>query len=106
MRDILSQKRASPEQCKRDLLDQVIDDIKTETFLTDDFVLYIMFGLLLASSETISSTLTLAIKLLTDHPYVVQELTVCDVLYFCYVFNSLFYFKYNVTISNIMEIIG
>lgn len=101
MRDILSQKRASPEQCKRDLLDQVIDDIKTETFLTDDFVLYIMFGLLLASSETISSTLTLAIKLLTDHPYVVQELTVCDVLYyqlfylscFCYVFNSLFYFK-------------
>lgn len=75
MRDILSQKRASPEKCKRDLLDQVIDDMKTETFLTDDFVLYIMFGLLLASSETISSTLTLAIKLLTDHPYVVQELT-------------------------------
>ena len=50
--------------------------MKTETFLTDNFVIYMMFGLLLASFETISSTLTLAIKLINDHPKVVQQLTV------------------------------
>ncbi|KAK9271103.1 hypothetical protein L1049_026692 [Liquidambar formosana] len=74
IRDLMKERRASPENCKRDFLDQIMKDMKTEKFLTDDFVVSMMFGLLLASFETISATLTLAIKLLTDNPAVVQEL--------------------------------
>ncbi|KAK9990278.1 hypothetical protein SO802_025263 [Lithocarpus litseifolius] len=60
---------------KRDFLDQILADMKTETFLTDKFVIYMMFGLLLASFETISSTLTLAIMLINENPKVIRELT-------------------------------
>ena len=54
-----------------------------------------MFGLLLASFETISSTLTLAIKLINDHPKVIQELTVTDTksstIFLNYVFGFFFF---------------
>jgi cytochrome P450 len=53
-----------------------VEDMQKENFWTDEFAIYMMFGLLLASFETISSTLALAIKFLTDHPPVVQKLTV------------------------------
>ena len=72
----MEERRSSPENRKEDFLQQVVDDMGTEKFLTDDFVVHLMFGLLLASFETISSTLTLAIILLSDHPSVVQQLTV------------------------------
>ena len=72
----LEERKRNPELRKGDFLDLVVADMKTETFLTDNFVIYMMFGLLLASFETISSTLTLAIKLINDHPKVVQQLTV------------------------------
>ena len=52
--------------------------MKKEKFLSDDFVVFVMFGLLLASFETISSTLTLVVKLLIEHPLVMQELIVSD----------------------------
>ncbi|RVW50972.1 Cytochrome P450 87A3 [Vitis vinifera] len=52
----------------------MIDDMKKEKFLSDDFVVFVMFGILFASFETISSTLTLAIKLLIEHPLVMQQL--------------------------------
>ena len=52
--------------------------MKKEKFLSDDFVVFVMFGLLLASFETISSTLTIVVKLLIEHPLVIQELIVSD----------------------------
>ena len=73
---MLEERKRNPELRKGDFLDLVVADMKTETFLTDNFVIYMMFGLLLASFETISSTVTLAIKLINDHPKVVQQLTV------------------------------
>jgi cytochrome P450 len=73
---MLEERKRNPELRKGDFLDLVVANMKTETFLTDNFVIYMMFGLLLASFETISSTLTLAIKLINDHPKVVQQLTV------------------------------
>ena len=73
---MLEERKRNPELRKGDFLDLVVADMKTETFLTDNFITYMMFGLLLASFETISSTLTLAIKLINDHPKVVQQLTV------------------------------
>ena len=76
MREIMEERRSSLENCKEDFLQQVVDDMGKEKFLTDDFVVHLMFGLLLASFETISSTLTLAIILLSDHPSAVQQLAV------------------------------
>ncbi|XP_075672493.1 cucurbitadienol 11-hydroxylase-like [Castanea sativa] len=73
--NIYEERKRNPEIGKGDFLDQILMDMKTETFLTDKFIIYVMFGLLLASFETISSTLTLAIKLLSEKPKVVQELT-------------------------------
>ncbi|OVA11984.1 Cytochrome P450 [Macleaya cordata] len=76
MKDIVEERRASVpvEKYQGDFLDHLIGDMKNETFLTEEFIIYVMFGVLLASFETISCSLTLAIKLLTDHPSVLKEL--------------------------------
>ncbi|KAG7966912.1 hypothetical protein I3843_08G073200 [Carya illinoinensis] len=71
----LEERKRNPEIRKGDFLDQILADMKTESFLTEKFITYMMFGLMLASFETISATLTLAIKLITDNPKVLQELT-------------------------------
>lgn len=63
---------------KGDLLDQFVDDIKKETFLSDEFIVFILFGVLFASFETISSTIALAIKFLTENPSIMQELVVSN----------------------------
>ncbi|KAK9129256.1 hypothetical protein Sjap_009743 [Stephania japonica] len=59
---------------RRDALDDVMEDMKREVFLTDDFSAFVMFSLIIASSETISASLSLAIKLLTEHPLALKEL--------------------------------
>ncbi|KAK9270787.1 hypothetical protein L1049_026372 [Liquidambar formosana] len=72
---LLEERRASSSgNCKGDFLDQIVEDMKNETFLTDDFAVSMMFGILLASIETLSGNLTVLIKLLTGHPAVVKEL--------------------------------
>ncbi|XP_026396667.1 cytochrome P450 87A3-like [Papaver somniferum] len=75
MREILHERYRSTEK-KGDFLDQVIEDMKSETkeFMTEDFVMYYLFGILLSTFATISSNLTLALTFLTDHPAVVKEL--------------------------------
>uniref|UniRef100_A0A7N2KTG5 Cytochrome P450 n=1 Tax=Quercus lobata TaxID=97700 RepID=A0A7N2KTG5_QUELO len=72
---MFEERKRNPEIRRGDFLDQILADMKTETFFTDNFIIYMMFGLLIASFETISSTLTLAIMLINDHPKVVQALT-------------------------------
>ncbi|PKI31216.1 hypothetical protein CRG98_048393, partial [Punica granatum] len=73
MKDLIDERRAMPEKHRGNFIDQMIDGIKTESFLSDDFVMYVMFGILFASFETIASTLTLAIMFLIEHPMVVKE---------------------------------
>ncbi|KAI3930098.1 hypothetical protein MKX01_020499 [Papaver californicum] len=79
MREILHERYKSTEK-KGDFLDHVIDDMKSETkeFMTEDFVIYYIFGILLSTFATVSSNLTLALTLLTDHPAVVKELVVIN----------------------------
>ena len=76
--DLLEERRKShSEGCnKGDFLDQIVEDMGKEAFLTKEFVTIVMFGLLLASVETVSATITLAIKYLLDNPSAVQQLTV------------------------------
>lgn len=59
-----------------DLLDQALKDLKTEKFLSEDFIVNVMFGILFASSESISAALTLALRFLLDHPAALEELRV------------------------------
>ena len=76
--DLLEERRKShSEGCnKGDFLDQIVEDMGKEAFLTKEFVTIVMFGLLLASVEIVSATITLAIKYLLDNPSAVQQLTV------------------------------
>ncbi|KAG8654511.1 hypothetical protein MANES_05G134000v8 [Manihot esculenta] len=79
--EILKERRSNPEIHKGDFLDQIVEDMKKDSFWTEEFAIYMMFGLLLASFETISSTLALAIIFLTDNPPVVQKLTVSNAIF-------------------------
>jgi hypothetical protein len=60
-----------------DFLDLVIQEVtKEKPLVTDRMALDLMFVLLFASFHTTSLALTLAVKLLADHPRVLEELTV------------------------------
>ncbi|KAI3900712.1 hypothetical protein MKW92_003346 [Papaver armeniacum] len=75
MKDILHKRRNSPQVPRHgDFLDQVLEDMNKEDFLTEDIVIYLIFGLLLASFASISVIVTLGMTFLTDDPLVVKEL--------------------------------
>ncbi|PSS30727.1 Cytochrome P450 87A3 like [Actinidia chinensis var. chinensis] len=77
IRNKLREKRDSPDQAfEGDLLDQAVKEMSTEKFLTEDFIVHFIFGALFASFESISSAITLAFKLLSENPSVVNELRV------------------------------
>ncbi|XP_010271639.1 PREDICTED: cytochrome P450 87A3-like [Nelumbo nucifera] len=67
-------RRAIPNRSHGDILDHVIQDMRDETFLSDNFVATTMFSILSANIEPIATSIALAIILLTDHPSVLQEL--------------------------------
>ena len=68
---------APAESRQGDFLDQVIVDMDKEKFLIEDFTVNLISGILFASFESISAALTvLALKLIGDHPSVLEELTV------------------------------
>lgn len=71
MKDELKARLTSLDLCHGDLLDQAINDMKTEKFLTEDFIVNLFFGVLLARFEAVSDILTLAFKLLAENlqPY-------------------------------------
>nr|UWY61435.1 cytochrome p450 14909 [Calotropis gigantea] len=66
-------------QGRGDLLDHIIQDMSTtEKYITEDFIVQLMFGLLFVTSDSVSTTLALAFKLLQEHPPVLEELTVIN----------------------------
>ncbi|XP_073047407.1 beta-amyrin 16-alpha-hydroxylase CYP87D16-like isoform X1 [Primulina eburnea] len=74
MRDVVTKRLAESERSHGDLLDHIIDDKNTEPFLNEDFIVQLMFGLLFVTSDSISTTLALAFKLLEENPLVLEEL--------------------------------
>ncbi|XP_021277834.1 cytochrome P450 87A3-like [Herrania umbratica] len=60
---------------KGDFLGQIVEDMGKEAFLTEEFVINAIFCLLVASVETISTAVTLAIKCVLDDPSTLQQLT-------------------------------
>ncbi|GMY21588.1 cucurbitadienol 11-hydroxylase-like, partial [Fagus crenata] len=75
VREVLKQRLASPpEKRQGDFLDHVIQDMNSQDFLIEDFVVQLFFGLLYVSFDTISTMTTLTFKLLDENPDVLQEL--------------------------------
>jgi cytochrome P450 len=68
-----------------DFLDHIIEEItKAKAIVTDKMALDLMFVLLFASFHTTSLALTFALRLLADHPHVLEELTVSNMLCLIY----------------------
>lgn len=81
LKDMLAERQSSPNREGTDFFDYVVDELKKErSIMTESIALDLMFVLLFASFETTSLALTLAVKLLSDHPKVVEELTVSRIL--------------------------
>lgn len=76
LRDMLKERRISPETRRGDFLDQISIDMEKEKFLSEDFSVQLVFGGLFATFESISAIIALAFSLLAEHPSVVEELTV------------------------------
>ncbi|RVX16706.1 Cytochrome P450 87A3 [Vitis vinifera] len=74
LREIVDERCASPEIRCGDFLDDFLEGMKKEAFITKDFIAFVMFGLLFASFESIPIMLSLALKLIMEHPLVLQEL--------------------------------
>ena len=61
-----------------DYLDCLLEEMKKEeTLLNENLVIDLLFLLVFASYESTSSAITLAVKFISDHPKVLEELTVC-----------------------------
>jgi cytochrome P450 len=81
LKSMLQKRRAMPRKQQSDFFDYVVEEVKKEgTILTEEIALDLMFVLLFASFETTSLALTLAIKFLSDHPLVLKQLTVSEVV--------------------------
>ncbi|CAN4106896.1 unnamed protein product [Withania somnifera] len=77
MRDVLKKRlESSTKQHERqeDLVDHLLRDMDSQKFLTEDYIVQMMFGLLFVTSDSISTTLALSFKLLAEHPAVLEEL--------------------------------
>lgn len=76
LRDLLNERQNSPEMRTGDFLDMMMNDMEKEKFLSEDFAVQLIFGGLFATFDSVSSVITLAFKLLSEHPAVLEELMV------------------------------
>lgn len=84
MRDILKKRLDSStknrDNREEDLVDHLLRDMDSQKFLTEDYIVQMMFGLLFVTSDSISTTLALSFKLLVEHPDVLEELIVSTLI--------------------------
>ncbi|KAL5562735.1 hypothetical protein UlMin_032482 [Ulmus minor] len=75
LKETLKERRLSPNTNNSgDLLDEMIKDMDFEKFLTEDFIVQFLFGILFGSFEAIPTVLALALKFLSENPSAVEEL--------------------------------
>ncbi|CAL2279869.1 unnamed protein product [Prunus armeniaca] len=75
LKDMLKKRRMSPDTHRGDFIDQISSDMDKEKFLSEDFVVYVLFGMLFAGFHPISSIMALAFSVLAEHPAALEELT-------------------------------
>lgn len=81
IKDIVKERLNSPDSKHGDFLDVLVKEMtKDEPVLELEGATYLIFAIFLASFETISLAITLALKFLSEHPAVLKELTVCKIL--------------------------
>ncbi|CAL9022962.1 unnamed protein product [Prunus brigantina] len=73
LRDMLKERRISPETRRGDFLDQINIDMEKEKLLSEDFSVQLVFGGLFATFESISAVIALAFSLLAEHPSVAEH---------------------------------
>lgn len=82
LKNMLEERREKPNKVNTEFFDYVFEELKQDnTILTEEIELDLMFVLLFASFETISMALLASIKLLTDNPQALKELTVFEEVY-------------------------
>ncbi|MCL7039631.1 hypothetical protein MKW94_018785 [Papaver nudicaule] len=76
MKDILRERQNSTEERKGDFVDQLIDDVKNEDFMSEELAAVLMIALVFASFETVSTAFRVAMMFLTDQqaPLVLKQL--------------------------------
>ncbi|CAN0825704.1 Cytochrome P450 87A3 [Linum grandiflorum] len=72
--DIVENRKKFPREKSEDYLDDILTMRQKEDFWTDNFIVIALFGLLLASFETISPTIVTTVKFLSEYPLVIQKL--------------------------------
>ncbi|KAL8106721.1 cytochrome P450 87A3-like [Apium graveolens] len=76
LENMLEERRRRPNKLQSDFYDYVLEELqKKDTVLTEAVALDLMFVLLFASFETTSLAITFAIKMLSENPHVLKELT-------------------------------
>ncbi|XP_071721033.1 cytochrome P450 87A3-like [Rutidosis leptorrhynchoides] len=76
LKNMLEERRTNPNKSNCDYFDYVLEELKKDdTILTEEIALDLMFLLLFASYETTSTAMLVAVKLLTDNPQALKELT-------------------------------
>jgi brassinosteroid-6-oxidase 1 len=76
LREIIEERRAS--NCpKNDMLDSLLEnDENSKAKLTDEQIIDLIIALIYSGYETVSTTSMMAVKYLSDHPSVLEELRV------------------------------
>lgn len=75
LKDLLKERLSTPEKRHHDFLDEVVDELRSRRGIIEEkFAVDLVAALLFASFATISSSLTVGMKFLTDHPNVVEAL--------------------------------
>ncbi|KAF4386771.1 hypothetical protein F8388_006726 [Cannabis sativa] len=78
IKDTINTRKKASKKVEGDFLDHLLEEMENreEKFLNEAIVVDMVFSILFASFETTSSAITLAIKLVSDHPQVLVQLTV------------------------------
>ncbi|XP_062114850.1 cucurbitadienol 11-hydroxylase-like [Humulus lupulus] len=75
LRDMLIERQNSVELNHGDFLDQICKDMEKEKFLSEEFIVQLIFGGLFAAFESVTAVMALAFSLLPEHPSVLEEMT-------------------------------
>lgn len=76
LKEILEERLARGNGSDEDFLGQVIKDKESQKFISEEFIIQLLFSMSFATFESISASLTLILILLADHPEVAKELEV------------------------------
>lgn len=69
IKDVLKARRTSPELCRGDLLDQAMNDMNTEKYLTEDFIINFFIAVLFASLESIFKYINVSFQVALGEPF-------------------------------------